>query len=49
MVDARQAGLVLLVVGYHHACGVLLRKLANGGQRTMCGFAGSTKRRWCCC
>ena len=22
--------IVLLVVGYHHACGVLLRKLANG-------------------
>jgi putative membrane protein len=23
-------GVVLLVVGYHHACGVLLRKLADG-------------------
>ena len=24
---------VLLVIGYHHACGVLLRKLANGTSR----------------
>jgi putative membrane protein len=25
--------IVLLVIGYHHACGVLLRKLANGSSQ----------------
>jgi putative membrane protein len=41
--------LVVLAIGYHHACGALLKKFEAGvnGAATR-GSAGSTKCRWCC-
>jgi putative membrane protein len=43
--------LVVLLIGYHHACGLLLKKFENVvpiGARTN-GIAGLMKSRFCCC
>jgi protoporphyrinogen IX oxidase len=41
--------LVLLIVGYHHACGRILKKFeAQENTHAMFGTAGSTKRLFCC-
>ncbi len=41
---------VLLVIGYHHACAVLCASWPMApAEGAMCGSAGSTRRPSCCC